>query len=477
MSGIQKYGGAWKLSEKDKLYQGELYINYDERIIVLEIILPADEENPMPALPYMGKIPFICGTLLSGTKILLYDCSTGKSNTNVMSYTQQIIYASYAFWGLNIESEEEMRFSKAIFDFGEIIEWSGLCNYSWEFNSNGSSNLIWANNEPVVFELNENSNIKFFPVQESIGGDMYEKKIIANQNIFIEFSYREPTTWKLILEDALCIQHLIGLGLNQKVDIHKAKYYHKSIYIELSNPDGTLKRLNSSADMIIGTGTIGHVQKTMRYDFLYTLNEIKVGHTFEKWRENYSKLKPILDLYSTAYSNTAGTPEMLFINLTQALETYHARFITDDANEYFERVDNLIDSFCQGNSNQEGWKSFLLDKGQKRNTRNIYLRSRLADLVFANGILPFWPHGSTQSEYIRKIVDTRNYYTHYNILKKDKAFSKIELLKVNGHLLALLEYHLLILMGFNTEKTRKKTTEKIGRIDRAYEIQEHTNDL
>ena len=477
MPEIQKYGGTWKLFEKEKLYQGELHINYDKRVIALEILLPASEGNPMPRPPYKGKIPYICGTLFSGAKILLYDCSTGREHNRLMSYTQQIIYANYVFWGLDVSSEEEIKFTKAIFDFGEIIEWSGLCNYKWELADDGGSNLMWFHQDPVKFELSKNLEITFFPNQGSIGGDMYGKEIMANQHISIEFAYKNPTAWDSIMEDALCIQYLIGLGVNQKVEIYKAQYCHSSIYIEFPKDDGISKKMHRPADMIMGTGKIEPTRNTRRYDCLYTLDDIKGNDAFIKWRENYSMIKPVLDLYFTVFSNAAGTPEMLFLNLTQALETYHSRLITDDAKAYSDRVDDLVESFCQGNSNTEQWKNFLLDEGQKRNTKSIYLRSRLADLVFANGILPFWPNGCLPDDYLRKIVDTRNYYTHYNPAKLEKAFEKEELPWVNGHLIALLEYHLLVLMGFDTDEVRKKTVEKIRRIDDAYQIQEHTHDI
>lgn len=477
MSEIQKYGGNWKLFEKEKLYQGELHINYDKRVIVLEILISASEGNPIPRPPYKGKIPYICGTLFSGAKILLYDCFTRQEHSRVKSYTQQIIYANYAFWGLDLNSVEEIKFTKAIFDFGEIIEWSGLCHYKWEFADDRGSNLMWFHKNPVTFELSENLEITFFPRQESIGGDMYGKEITANQHISIEFAYKNLTAWDSIMEDALCIQYLIGLGVNQKVEIYKAQYCHSSVYMEFSKDDGSPEKVHIPADMIIGTGNIKPTQKTKPYYFLYTLDDIKESDAFIKWRENYSILKPVLDLYFTAFSHTVGTPEMLFLNLIQALETYHARFITDDAKVYPDRVNDLVDSFCQGNSNIEQWENFLLDEGQKKNTKRVYLRSRLADLVFANGKLPFWPNGCWLNDYIRKLVDTRNYYTHYNPANLEKAFTKAELPWVNGHLLSLLEYHLLVLMGFDIDEVRKRTVEKIRRIDDAHQIQEHTHDI
>lgn len=472
----QKYGGTWRLFEKEKLYQGELHINYDTRIIALEILIPASDEDPMPRPPYKGKIPYICGTLFSGAKVLLYQCSTGKESSHFLSYTQQIIYANYSFWGLEVKSEDEIRFKNVIFNFGEIVGWSGLCSYNWDFSENGGSNLVWLHKEAVTYELNDNLGITFYPNQGSIGGDMYGKEIKAYQHVLIQFEYKNLMNFDVIIEDALCIQYLIGLGINHKVGIDGIKYEHPSIYSEILKDDGTPEKIYRLADIILGTGSIDATPNVRQYDCLFTLDDLSENDVFIKWKENYFTLKPILDLYFTAFSKTTGTPEVLFLNLTQALETYHARFVTDDIKVYIDRVNEIVDVFCQGNTNSEEWKNLLLNDVQKKSNR-IYLRSRLADLIFANGILPFWPKNYSKEKYIRKIVDTRNYYTHYNPEKLNKSFSKNELPFINGHLLALLEFHMLILIGFDPDEIREKTVEKVRRVDDSYYIQEHTHDL
>lgn len=478
MYDIQKHGGKWKLFEKETSYQGELHIDYKNRIIALEILIPASEGKSLPRPVYKGKIPYICGTLFSGTKILLYDCSTGQENTRVMQYTKQIIYAKYAFLGLSINSIEEIKFSKVIFNFGNIIAWSGLCNYNWEFSNEGGSNLTWVHKEPVKFKVRENLEVTFSPSQGSIGiGDMFEDEIKARQYISAEFAYSNSVGWEVMMNDALSMQYLIGIGTNQKVEINSAKYFHSSIYIELPKTDNVSEKIYEPVDVIFGTGKVEATQNINSYNCLYTLSDIKKNDIFIRWNENYSMLKPVLDLYFMAFSNSIKEPEMLFLNLMQALETYHARFITDDAKLYPQRVNILVESFCQGNSNTEQWRNFLLDKGQKKNTSSIYLRRRLADLAFANGELPFWPQKCFPDKYIRKIIDTRNYYTHYDQSKFEKAFSKEELPWINGHLLALLQYHLLILMGFETNEVREKTVEKINRIDDSYYIQQYTHDI
>lgn len=476
MSNVQKYGGTWQLFKKEELYSGELHIDFDNRVIALELLIPANEESPMPRPPYKGKIPYIHGTLFSGANLLLYDCSTGKEHTHVMQYTQQIIYAKYAFWELNISNEEDLKFTGAIFDFGDIIEWSNLCSYSWDFAENGGSNLRWTRKSPIEFELHKNLKVTFSATQGTIGGDGFAKEITAKQHVFVEFAYMNSVAWDSIMDDVLCIAYFIGLGMNQKVEVEVAKYCHASIYYEIPKDEKETRKISRPADVILGTGHSRKTLNTKRYDCLYTLDKIHETDGVTKWRKNYSQLKPILDLYFTAFSNTAATPEMLFLNLTQALETFHARFITDDAQKYKNRVDDLVTAFCNDGTNAEQWGNFLIDEGQKKNTQHIYLRSRLADLIFAEGELPFWPNGYNISKYIGKLVDTRNYYTHYNPSKMDKSFTKTELPLINGHLISLIEYHLLILMGFDKAEVRRKTVEEISRIDVAYNVQESTHE-
>lgn len=476
MEKTQKHGGSWKLFEKDNLFQGELHINYDNHVIALEILIPASKGVPIPRPPYKGKIPYICGTLFSGAKILLFDCCTGQESTKVMSYTQQIIYAKYAFWGLHVDSKDEIIFSQVKFDFGEIIRWSGLCNYRWEFLADGDSCLEWIHKDPVKYTLSENLEITLYPDRENKWGNLYDKEISATQSIKVEFNYKTPTTWESIMEDVKCIQYLIGLGINQKIAIYEVQYYHSSIYLELPKEDGTNEKIYTPADTIIGSGETNPTYDTKFYDYLYTLDDFIKNDSFAKWSKNYSTLKPILDLYFIAFSNSNVTPEMLFLNLTQALETYHARFVTDNVKKYIARVAELVKPYPPGGKIQSQWENFLFAEGQK-SANKIYLKSRLADLIFADGNLPFWPQGLTLDLYISKIVDTRNYYTHYNPAKLDKAFSKSELLKVNGHLKSLLEYHILTLIGFDLEEVRKKTVKRIDQIDNSYHIQEKTHEI
>ena len=68
----------------------------------------------------------------------------------------------------------------------------------------------------------------------------------------------------------------------------------------------------------------------------------------------------------------------MFLNLTQALETYHSRFVTNDLNKFKDRVKNFVKGMPENNA--EEIRKFLMANSKKF----ITLESRIADLLYAN---------------------------------------------------------------------------------------------
>lgn len=464
MNSNEKMGGTWKIYNDNTAYHGELLMDPEKRSIVLELIITANKNSPIPSPPYKGKIPFICGTLFSGAKILLYDCDAVQEHTYVGQCTRQMIYANYAFWGLTVSSSDEIRFPQVVVDFGNIISWAKLCRYDWKSDEQGNYHLLWTHREPIKVTLNDNLQIYFCATQGTIDFNINDTQITAHQQIKVKFCYNNPTSWKTILDDIKNIQYLIGLGIGQYVGVASIEFCHESLVFESSGGSKNSTKVYNSKPAIIGTGLSRHVEQRRVIDYLYTLSQITSSNSIIEWCKKYDLLKPVLDLYFTASSGIASTPEILFLNLTQALETFHSRFITNNVTEYTQRVNEIVNNFCKGQNNSY-WIDFLIDEGQKKNKKSIFLRTRLADLTFANGVLPFWPQAQRPDEFIRKVVHTRNYYTHYDAKKLVDSFTKEQLPYVNGYLIALLEYHILVLLGFDPNEVRKKTVQKTKQID------------
>ena len=143
-------------------------------------------------------------------------------------------------------------------------------------------------------------------------------------------------------------------------------------------------------------------------------------------------------------------PEMVFLNIVQALETFHSRFRYDDKKE------NYVESVNQRFGDDDQIKSLLLsDTQMDKNCKYIILVSRLNDLLIGdfNGLFLefYW-----NTNYAQTIADTRHYYTHYGQSKQSKALKGDDLLDAIFILRLLLEYHICKVLNIDIEKDTRR---------------------
>lgn len=470
-SELNQYNGKWRIFNDADWYDGVLYVDLDKRYLELVITIPGDEKNPIPRLPYVGFVPFVNGVLQNGAKALLYDCRIGFEDAHVCQYSQQSVYPLYCFVGLEAEKEDDIRFSKVVFDFGEIINWSSLCEYKWEFSDSGESIIRWEKRPDVEFTLRENVKAAFRSDNGHTPFSSTKVKTNIEQRVAVEFQYQTPQEWNVIMDDVLSVRYFIGLGMNRYVGIEQAIYYHKNNVERFTRDDGDIE-MPYHMEIWFGDEEIVHTTEGEPHEYCYKLSDCIEAGVLERWGAIYPKLKPVLDLYFASARYNVRVPEIVFLNLMQALETYHARFVADSKDDYIKHVDQMLQDVYKGEGGEAAkeWRERLISPKQESPKCNkVYLKSRLTDLIFAEGIICWWSFNEGEDEdFVTKLVDTRNYYTHYSEDKKHKAYTKDELPFVVRHLLCLLKYHLLTRMGFDKQKTWGKIVDERSRINAGY---------
>ena len=103
----------------------------------------------------------------------------------------------------------------------------------------------------------------------------------------------------------------------------------------------------------------------------------------------------------------------------------------------------------------------------------ITLESRLADLLFAEGKFYFDTGEIKHVDFPAVVAHTRNYFIHYDetIKEKNKILTEEELQFYNRSLLQMLEYYILLEVGFSdVSKVRGKLTERWGKVSQDLEI-------
>lgn len=438
---IETFAGQWKICGDDTFFNGNLLVDRKNNYITLKIIKSGEEffelYKQIQSIS-KTKVKYIQGKLFSGEYITLYKCISFnphlKDNPNT-SYMEFNIQVMYAFWGLNIEDNPHLKHEKIKINFGDnIINWYTLYYVHWDYKNNKNTlNIEVTKNNSIKLPYNEQLTIIFSPnIAHRISWN--KREIPLKQDVSVIFEYQSETEWEKILDDILSIQYFIGLGTKQKIQIETIQYKHYILKIGEQYQD-------LYDDIILGTGEINTNIDNPKY--LFNLQEFnQLNKDFSNWTKQYEKLKPILDLYFVIYTNIQI--EIGFLLLMQALETFHARFVTDNKTDYINRIKNLL-------SKGINHELLYIDENKK----HITLYERICDLCYANGSIPF-PQNNYQ-ELIKKLVRTRNYYTHYNEKRKEEGIFVIrELPNIIRFLKSLLEYHILTIIGFDDKFIKSK---------------------
>ena len=147
--------------------------------------------------------------------------------------------------------------------------------------------------------------------------------------------------------------------------------------------------------------------------------------------------------------------EQKFSSLIQAIESYHRR--TKNNNEiepeqHGMRINNIIESV------DDQYKKWL--EGKLAYSNEPTLRNRLKELLEECGSLLKLSSSRKKKSFIGKVCDTRNYFTHYDISFSGKAGNGTVLLKLCSILEVIIEFNLLLEIGFDNKKAQELLEEK-----------------
>ena len=425
---IYRLHGTWTIPATNETYSGELLIDKDKSIIALQLTDWHTEDSPMGRMKLMGQTAIIKGVLDSGASVLLLGCEFGGISTQVAARTDVTAWAEFAFWGLDIDTCDDMDFLKARVDFGEIIAWADIGNYEWEDHWDDESNgaqkevsLEWVEHDPYVFQIDDNTKVTFQAVRRgSCEKPLYKTTINVLQGVDVTIEYANGANWSQIVSDIVKVENLIAFGMSAPVQVRELNYVHRKNKHPVHIFDYQEHRV------FLGNELSQPTNSASRFEFLLSLSNLfdAGANSIANWYTRYDLLQPVIELYESPYRYRSISDEMLFLNLTQALETFHARFISNNVKEYVEKLQN----FFEEHSIPESWQDFLLQDNQKKRN-SILLKNKLAYL-FCPAVHQLWFDTIVCNllDFIQKIVDTRNYLTHYDITKK-----KPDLPPLNSH--------------------------------------------
>ncbi len=197
------------------------------------------------------------------------------------------------------------------------------------------------------------------------------------------------------------------------------------------------------------------------FDMLFTFRDIsdRFEDILKNWFEKSEILKPVYNLYFGTLYNPQMYLQHQFLSLIQAVEAYHRRkfggkYLSDEDYEtIYSKFKEIIDELNIETSFKDALKSKL------KYGNEFSLRKRLKDLFVKYQDIT---QNFIKDEYnfINKVVDTRNYLTHYDKKLRNIADGK-DLYRIIQKLKTVLQICLLYELGFDKEEIKSLLLRKI----------------
>lgn len=346
--------------------------------------------------------------------------------------------------GCHFTKREDIKFTRLSVRYSQLKEWlrEGLFHYEESKNEEGLSEHVWKLTMPKVKEIFlDKSKISIgYGFATSFGGAWETPKFEAHTGISIDVSD------KMHIDDffpiAYDLKNFLTLAMGDEVSILAIEGTNKSIK-EYGTIQISYRKRISNQKLF----SFPHVP------FLYKSISERPDFYLQNWFNLIEKIKPTYDLFFGTVYNPHLYPTHTFLNLAQALESYHSRISDNEVmcDESFKELLSPILNIISKIPKPELRQHF---KSRAEFMNNKSLRTRIEELFEEYGEL-FMPFIDNKGKFIRKVVNTRNYYTHYGKHSEKRAAKVLELPFLSNKLRFMLIVIFLKEIGFDDKVTKQ----------------------
>lgn len=415
---------------------GELIYNKENGVTMLNLVKQLTDAPLGRSYP---NLDVITGVLNTGTAVTLFHNHCTKNYTQAFQTQQLVFVANYSIWSKNDATNKKYNRLECVLE--NALEWSGLSaidtsDYSViKFKGNENENIYHWFGAKITFSTSLKSELFSLPRKE-------ESTVVERLVVHIEADEKKDTSYFIDVRNKVI--SLISFAIRDNVNIEEQYLYDYDDSYQIGEYTEYCKHYLYTSEHHLS------IHSSRRFEYNFTLGQLLLEKDIQK---ELSLLEPIFNLYLSLFKYTNMPPEMVFLNIVQALETFHARFFYGDNKDTY--VASVIDRFGSWQNYSDIEKLLLCDTQKDENCKYIILVSRLNDLLIGKYDGLFWDYYVTDANFAQTVADTRHYYTHYGKSKEKKALKGDKLIDAIGILSLLLEYNVCLQLGIdNQDKVR-----------------------
>ena len=441
---FKKSGCFWRPSEPDRKLPGTLSIS-DGGHIELEVIGRFGGRIEVSLNADLNPIERIVGHIEKDGFVTLDDCYYKTLPLSLMGdISKSLIHVGKVFIGVRYDEGENPVFNTLTFSVEGIDEWVGISGISVEHHfEERTATISYQPPEDISLDLDNGMRL-LITFHWTLPGAPIIKEARISQKTYFQLVSEEERELKEFTSVVHKITNFLCFATDQIVSLDDMEATSDNLRQDFG--EGRTKKVSIS----IYYSSLPYSKdepKIRQHDMLFGFGKIQsdVQEKIKNWMEAYEKVAPALDLYFLAKMGMQTYLEARFLALAQGLEAYHRRTSDEkriDEAEFDELVENLVN---QCPEEHREWLSRELKYGNEVN-----LRKRLRGII--NSFKEVIGNRAKRENLINRIVNTRNYLTHYDLSLESKAAKDEELWPLCLKMELLFQLHFLQLIGFSREQ-------------------------
>ena len=442
---IEAYGCFWLAAEPGNKLSGILSIS-EKGDASLEIFGAIDSPDSGPYWQHSGDGLRILGVTDKAGAVTLVDCfvleqNIGRNIGIAGLLAKFNLHVGCVFFGAHFGAEE-ICFSAVTFSVEGLDEWFWLHYHPFASAGvpTGPMSITYTQPEHITFPIPDDFFIRF-NMRAGTKSGMFEESITTKMRIGIESS--RPRSFDEFMQVLRRVKNFLCLAFDRTVSFTSINGYQQE-------PNAPYA-YHSTVDIYGRFDPYDLPKEDISPGwFLIPFEDIadKIQEYLPRWLEHYQEYEPTFNLYFTVTTNRYMHLEGGFLFLVHGMESLHRRSSSDTMMSE-EEFNTLLDTVLQ--STPDKWKQLVRTNLNYANELSLQRRIRQMIAPFKD----LFGNESARSKFTNQVVKTRNYLTHYDPRIKNEAVTEPqELLQLHSKLEALVQLHLLQLLGIDDNHIR-----------------------
>lgn len=420
--------GNWFLPENpDRMVVGTLTFEFDKRT-KLELVGSLTDDSPRTPKAYI-----ILGFTTDGKHITLYKCYESNRTMSFPGQTTSTWNVIFTIEGGHFGKKEDLTFSSIAASLHNLNEWLAISGYKISPTNyvKYKYKVSYALPKQIEFDIDNSVKGLFnFTFKPPPLGFNYEINLKQKAEFQVETKDKELGLEQL-LNYMSSFQNFLTLGTYEASFPLEIKLKSKEVTEEING-----KEYPTKYNLFYNVSLSPYSNRPkILWEFLFNYRDIKRNYKriIKKWYLNCNEIEPVLNLLMETFYQGGSFNENKFLNMAQALETFHRRrrknnVLTDK--QHKKRINEIKKSIPKKH------KDFIYGKLIHSNEPSLHMR--LDSLFQEFNTKTFSKIVSDKDKFIKQTKDSRNYYTHYDVKMEKKALKGAELYHLTEKLKVIL---------------------------------------